>query len=279
MVKELEFIAEIGINHNGSLSLAKDHVLAAKKSGATIAKFQTYFTESRPYKRPELTEILKSCELSIDSFRELSKYCNSLGIKFCSTPFCEKSADLLDEINCEIIKIASFHMNNFELIDKVLKSRSCKTIIISTGLSSLPQINKLNDFIAANNVQNLKIIYLHCVSQYPIQDIKHLNLRNISYLSNLSACSAFGYSDHSLGTTAAAYSVILGSSYIEKHFSVDPNLPGADHSMSASPDTFKKMVEECNNALTSLGNIRSEDRFFNYEIDSLEFQKITDRPC
>ena len=104
MVKKIEFIAEIGINHNGSLDLAKKHIEKAKEAGADIAKFQTYFTESRTKKGSPIFEILKKCELKPEDFNELKVFCNELDIEFCSTPFCLKSAKVLYDLNCPTLK-------------------------------------------------------------------------------------------------------------------------------------------------------------------------------
>ena len=268
------YIAEIGLNHNGSVNSAKDHIIEARKSGATIAKFQTYFTETRPFKDPSLRQILKDCELSQEEFKEVKSFCDESNINFCSTPFCVDSVDVLENIGCKIFKIASFHMNNFELIDRVLKSRCCETLLISTGISDAKKLALLDSFISNHKPKHIKIVVMHCISQYPIQEKSSLNLVNIPMLAKLNCCDEVGYSDHSLGIEAASYATILGARHIEKHFTIDPSLPGADHAMSASPEVFSQLVKACDDALISLGNNRG-DIEYPYEADCKQFIKET----
>ena len=270
----INYVAEIGLNHNGNIDLAKKHIAKAKQSGATIAKFQTYFTETRPFRNPDLKSILEQCELSEEQFREIKSFCEQVDISFCSTPFCVNSVDVLDNIGCKIFKIASFHMNNFELIDRVLNSKSCEMLFISTGISNEKKLNALNTFLSENKPANIKIVIMHCISQYPIENKSNLNLINIPMLAQLECCDEVGYSDHSLGIEAATYATILGAKYIEKHFTIDPTLPGADHAMSASPSIFSDLVNSCNDASQSLGTRRGIIEYV-FEADCKQFVKDT----
>lgn len=274
MVKKnnIMYIAEIGLNHNGSIDLAKKHIESAKESNATIAKFQTYFTEKRAKPNSPIFEILKQCELSIDDFFELKSFCDNIGIEFASTAFCEESADNLCKINCKTIKIASFHLRNLKLIKRILNLKNCKHLIISTGVSSsldLLAANNLYDSIKNINLPSLS--FLHCISEYPISNISNYNLSNIPYIKKITS-KKVGYSDHSKGPLAPSYAIALGAQIIEKHFTIDNNLEGADHSMSADPKVFKKMVEMCEDFKIMLGNRRLNNHY-DCERNSLQFRQ------
>ena len=271
MVKNnINFIAEIGLNHNGSIDLAKKHIEAAKESGAQVAKFQTYLTETRAKKNSPIIEILKQCELSKDDFHELKTFCKNIGINFASTPFCEKSADFLKEIECENIKIASFHIKNLKLIKKVIQFPNCKELIISTGVSSSLDLLKVNNYYDSLPVNKLPdLTFLHCISEYPISDYSHYNLSNIPFIKKFT-CKNVGFSDHTIGPLAPTYAVALGAQVIEKHFTIDNNLVGADHAMSANPKIFKEMVKMCNEFKTMLGSRRLNDPY-DCEKGSLQF--------
>ena len=269
MVKEIKFIAEIGINHNGSVSLAKKHIEKAKECGAHIAKFQNYFTETRAKKNSPIKEILSNCELNPDEFNDLKCFCEDIGIEFASTPFCEKSAQLLDDLKCSTIKIASFYLYNEKLISKILNFKSCKQLIVSTGVSSSTQLLSINNLYDAIPNNKPSIAFLHCISEYPISSIRNLNLSNISFMSKLTE-KEIGFSDHSIGFKATTYSVLLGATIIEKHFTIDNELEGADHAMSADPETFKSMINNCNEAQLMLGQRRLNSHY-ECEIEAVQY--------
>ena len=252
----ITYIAEIGLNHNGSIDLAKKHIEKAKESGASIAKFQTYFTDTRAKVNSPIRDILTQCELDKDSFYELKNFCEDTEIEFASTPFCEKSVDLLRELGCHTFKVASFHLSNSNLIERILNYKSVKKVIVSTGVSSSAQILHINNLYESINSENKpKIAFLHCISEYPISSSENLNLINIPFIKSITQ-KEVGYSDHSIGPLIPTYAVALGSTIIEKHFTIDTNLKGADHAMSASPETFKKMVLNCNDVLDMIGSKR-----------------------
>lgn len=261
MVKKIEFIAEIGINHNGSLDLAKKHIEQAKEAGADIAKFQTYFTESRTKKGSPIFDILKKCELKPDDFNELKLFCNELDIEFCSTPFCLKSAKVLYDLNCPTLKVASFHLSNLALINDLINNSNSKRLLISTGVSSFSEIisvNKIYDL--CQNINKPELIFLHCVSKYPIIKENDNHLANIKYIASITG-KKVGFSDHSLGCNAATIATALGAEFIEKHFTIDNNIEGADHSMSANPKIFKELVNQCRLTIDYLGNKRGNKPF------------------
>ncbi len=275
MVNAIEFIAEIGINHNGSLDLAKKHIEAAKNAGATIAKFQTYFTETRTKLNSPIFEILKKCELKPDDFYELSSFCKNLDIEFCSTPFCKKSANILYEIGIPSIKVASFHLTNLDLIRDILKNSNAKRLILSTGVSSI------SDIISANNTYNEfsspdkpDLVFLHCISKYPIIKAEDNHLCNIKLISKITE-KKVGFSDHSIGSNSSIVATALGAKIIEKHFTIDNNLVGADHSMSADPKTFKKLVDDCQSTFLMLGRHRNNINF-DCENDIVQYKVSSD---
>ncbi len=269
MVKELNFIAEIGINHNGSVSLAKKHIEKAKECGANIAKFQNYYTETRAKKNSPIKEILSKCELKPDDFHDLKLFCENIGIEFASTPFCEKSSELLDELECSTIKIASFHLSNEKLISKILNFQSCKKLIVSTGVSSSTQLLSINNLYDGISTSKPLIAFLHCISEYPISSPANMNLSNITYMSKITN-KEIGFSDHSIGTKVPTYAVLLGASIIEKHFTIDNQLQGADHAMSANPEDFKKMISSINEALSILGS-RRLNSYYECEAGSVQY--------
>ena len=255
----VKYIAEIGINHNGSLDLAYQHIDKAYEAGASIVKFQTYRTSSRVSHDSPIFNILKSCELPFDSFHQLKSYSERLGLGFSSTPFCIESAEYLISIGIKYLKIASFHFENRTLINYILNNiqDGCH-LMISTGLTSRDNIIELRDYISSLSRHTKKAFnytFMHCVSQYPVLNPTDYNLSNISMISDLCNGSV-AYSDHTIGTKAAQFAVIMGANAIEKHFTIDPSLPGADHSMSADPTVFRQLVDDCNLAYSMLGSHR-----------------------
>jgi len=269
--QSLKFIAEIGLNHNGSIDSAKKHIEIAKECGADIAKFQNYFTETRAYDRGNsiIGEILNQCELSPDQFYELKNFCDDLEIQFASTPFCEKSAELLEQLNCSIIKVASFHLSNEKLIRKILQYKSCKKLILSTGVSTSTQLMYVNNLYDECDHIKPDLSFLHCISEYPISKPSNFHLSNIKHIKRITN-KEVGFSDHSLGYKGPVYATLLGASIIEKHFTLDNNLPGADHSMSANPEVFKEMIEKCNEARLMIGT-RRLNNIYDCEKGSLQF--------
>ena len=207
--KKNYFIAEIGLNHNGSIDLAKKHIEIAKESGATVAKFQTYFADKRAKSNSPIYEILKKCELNQDDFSHLAEFCRELDIEFASTPFCKDSFQILNELKCSFIKIASFHLTNYDLLRKILNESNIKELIISTGVSSFEDIvmtNKFYDNFKSSNKPNLT--FMHCISEYPISSINNLNLINIKEISEHTKKDV-GFSDHSKGSLAPSIAISL----------------------------------------------------------------------
>jgi sialic acid synthase SpsE len=257
-------IAEIGANHNGDMDLAKKMIDSAVNCGCDAVKFQswnnkslisktgykqnTVFTDSKKKHFGSLEEMVDKYYLREEQHSELKNYCVSKGIDFSSTPFSKEEVDLLNELDVNFFKVASMDINNYPLLKYLAQFN--KPILISTGMANLGEIEKAVRII--ENEGNSKIIILHCVAIYPPQN-KDLNLKNITMLQNTFGYPV-GFSDHSLGYVAPLTSVVLGACVIEKHFTIDKDLPGWDHKISANPDEMKKIVDYSKIICQSLGN-------------------------
>lgn len=261
-------IAEIGANHNGDITLAKKIIDAAVDCGVDAVKFQSWTPDSliakEEYDRNQsyndgdggkrhfgsLKEMVEKYYLKENEHYELSDYAKSKGVDFCSTPFSYKEVDLLDKIEVPYFKIASMDINNLSLLKYV--AHKGKPIILSTGMSSLAEIEKA--IITIESTGNKNIALLHCISIYPPQ-YEDIHLRNINMLQQ-----AFGYpvgfSDHTIGISIPLAAVALGACIIEKHFTIDKDLPGWDHQISADPFEMKIIVKESKNIIRSLGNAK-----------------------
>lgn len=267
-------IAEIGVNHNGSVELAKKMIDSAFESGADAVKFQTYKTEDLTTKDASKAEyqkdngddsqfeMLKKLELSFEDFKEIADYSKKLGITFLSSPFDSKSVDLLDELNVPLFKLGSGEINNFPLIEDVIKKG--KPIIISTGMATLEEIEETVDFID-DKVPELTI--MHCVTSYPAK-IEETNLNFIKTLEKKFNHS-IGFSDHSLGIELPIAAVALGAKVIEKHFTIDKNLKGPDHKASLESKEFKEMVDSIRNVEKGMGSFNK-----NLSEDEKEIKKL-----
>lgn len=270
-------IAEAGVNHNGSLAMAKKLVDVAAHAGADAVKFQTFKAEELVSKsapkaqyqqattdgRESQFQMLKNLELTTKMHQELSEYCLVKNIEFLSTPFDIGSVDLL--INqCEItkIKIPSGEITNAPLLLKI--GKTAKPVILSTGMSTLGDIETALGVLAfaylqGNEQPSLaqfeqtycskvgqailreKVTLLHCTTEYPAP-LDEVNLRNIETLRQAFGLPV-GFSDHTQGTTAALAATALGAVLIEKHFTLDKTLPGPDHKASLEPQELEQMIQ------------------------------------
>ena len=234
-------IAEVGINHDGDMKKAVKLVEEAKKSGANAVKLQTYITEYRVPKDHAVYGILKQCELSHNDQKELFNLGKDLDITVFSTPFDNESVDFLEELNNPVYKIASFDSVNTKLLNKV--SSTNKPVIMSTGMTSLEELGVAWKALGGNDDgTGCDLALLHCVSSYPLED-KRANLAIIQYLHSVHE-GPVGYSDHTIGTQIPIFGVAAGASIIEKHFTLDSNSDGPDHSMSADPQTLSELVDK-----------------------------------
>jgi len=256
-------IAEIGVNHNGSIHLAKKLVDEAVNAGADAVKFQMFHTEELTTKQAELAdyqkktkeknqhEMLKKLELSQDEFIDLKKYCDNKKIIFLATPFDNKSVDFLDQLGMCAYKVGSGDLTNFPLLKRIVNIG--KPIILSTGMSLLSEIGQTIDYLMSLN-KNQQLCILHCTSSYPAPQ-SQINLKVISdYLHRYPY--VIGYSDHSIGTHVPIAAAALGAKVIEKHITLDKSLPGPDHYASADIAEFKEMVRLVRLTEISLGTNR-----------------------
>ena len=255
-------IAEAGVNHNGSIKLAKKLIDAVKDARADAVKFQTFKAENIVIKNAEKAEyqkettqrgesqyeMLKKLELTEEDFNELAGYAKKTGILFLSSPFDKESADLLDELEVPAFKIGSGEITNSPLLKHIAKKG--KPIILSTGMATLGEVEEALNVIRDEGVED--VILLHCVSNYPAR-IEDVNLRAMETLKQAFKLPV-GFSDHTLGITASIAAVALGACVIEKHFTLDRNLIGPDHKASLEPDELKEMVKTIRDVEKALGN-------------------------
>jgi len=231
-------IAEIGINHRGSVEVAKKLIDSAVKVGVDAVKFQTYLTEQRiPNQNNELFKILKDLELPFEAFKELKEYANQYNVDFFSTPFDTESVEYLESIGTDLYKIASFDVVNHKLLKDVAKTG--KPVILSVGMSNLHEIKEAYKILSAGT-KNVAI--LHCISSYPT-DEKDAKLSNIYSLQKEFDC-IIGQSDHTNDIFVPLCAVIAGAQIIEKHFKVDESFDCIDAPVSITENQMKKLVEE-----------------------------------
>ena len=233
-------IAEAGINHNGKVKEALKLVDAAKKTGVSAIKFQTYKTEKRTKKNSVIFDILKKCELNYSDFKIIKDYCDEKKIVFFSTPFDIEAIDFLESIKVKLYKISSFDVQNLELIQRIIKTK--KPCIFSTGMSNLNSITNTYNLFKKKKVETG---ILHCISSYP-------NTEENSFLSNISVLkqkfkSTIGLSDHTNDIKTSLYSYILGAKIIEKHFKINENHKCVDSAVSIVPSQMSKLIYQINN--------------------------------
>lgn len=254
-------IAEAGVNHNGDISLAKRLIDAASDAGADAVKFQIFKAENvvtadaekadyqKRSESPSATqyEMLKKLELAPTEFRILSEYAKKRGLVFLVTPFDAESVDFLDEIGISAFKIPSGEINNISFLKYIAKKH--KPIILSTGMSTLGEVE--HAVRAIEEEGNADIILLHCVTNYPA-DAEDVNLRAIDTLYHAFGFPA-GYSDHTLGIVIPIAAVSRGACILEKHFTLNKNLPGPDHKASLEPVELKRMIAGIREVETAMG--------------------------
>jgi N-acetylneuraminate synthase len=281
MNNKVIIIAEAGVNHNGSIKLAKKLIDAAVYAGVDLIKFQTFKSESLVSKSANKAayqfentndrsesqlQMLKKLELSKEQHYEIVSYCNEKNISFFSTAFDIESLEFLKELGLSMVKIPSGEITNLPYLRKAAELFS--EVIISTGMSTLNEIEQaINVFLNAGNDRN-NISILHCNTEYPtnMKDVNLLAMNTIKKIFN----TKVGYSDHTLGTEIPIAAVALGAKIIEKHFTLDRSLPGPDQLASLEPNELKFMVDSIRNielAISGSGQkIPSESEIKNIEI-------------
>ena len=263
-VDEVFIIAEAGVNHNGSIDLAKKLIDVASSAGANAVKFQTFKAENLATKSAEKAtyqkettnieesqfDMLKKLELNIEMHTELISYCDNKKIIFLSSPFDHESIELLEDLGLEIFKIPSGEITNIPYLRKIGKLK--KKIILSTGMSNIDEVkNALNVLINAGTKKN-DITVLHANTEYPTP-MEDVNLRAMVKMGQVLDVN-FGYSDHTLGIEVDIAAVAMGAKCIEKHFTLDCKMDGPDHKASLDPDQLKAMVKAIRNIEFALGS-------------------------
>ncbi|MBM3560640.1 MAG: N-acetylneuraminate synthase [Alphaproteobacteria bacterium] len=256
--------AEIGINHNGDMDLARRMIDAAAAAGADAVKFQNYRTEdfvtdrslTHEYEngghlvRESQYKMFKRYELRRDSLRMLSGHCRERGVIFFSTPSGEEGIDDLLAVGTPLLKNGSDYLTNLPLIRAM--ARTGLPTVLSTGMATVEEIRDAVE--AFRGAGNDRLILLLCTSTYPAPD-EDVNLRRIPALAANFATLA-GFSDHSFGITAAIGAVAMGACFVEKHFTLDKNLPGPDHRFSSDPAEFAQLVRGVRAIERQLGSDR-----------------------
>ena len=264
MKNETFIIAEAGINHNGSIELAKKMIETASDSGADAIKFQTFKAENLVSKiAPKATyqkraghpeesqfEMLKKYEFTQDEHKELISYCEKTKIIFLSSPFDMESIDFLKELGMNIFKIPSGETTNLPYLRKIGSLR--KKIILSTGMAEMDEIREALEVLTLSGTDQENITVLHCNTEYPtpMEDVNLLAMQTIEKEFNVRV----GYSDHTLGIEIPIAAVAMGAKIIEKHFTLDKNMEGPDHKASLEPYELKAMVTAIRNIEIAMGN-------------------------
>lgn len=257
-------IAEAGVNHNGSIELAKKLIDVAVEAGVDAVKFQTFKAEKLVSKnagkadyQKETTDkeesqfdMIKKLELDLDTHKELIAYCKTKNTMFLSTPFDHDSIELLDDLGLEIFKIPSGEITNLPYLRHI--GKLAKKVILSTGMADMGEIEDALDVLVGAGTKKENITILHANTMYPTP-MEDVNLRAMVTIGKTFDI-AFGYSDHTLGIEVDIAAVAMGAVCIEKHFTLDKTMQGPDHKASLEPDELKAMVKAIRNIELSLGS-------------------------
>jgi N,N'-diacetyllegionaminate synthase len=251
-------IAEAGVNHNGSLELAKKLVSAAAEAGADYVKFQTFkaskivtnIAKKAVYQVRNINDgdnsqyaMLKQLEMPEEWHAQLIQHANEQGIKFISSGFDSDSIDFLDKLGSPLFKIPSGEITNKPYLRHIAKKG--KPVILSTGMANMEEIKAALDVLCINGILKNEITVLHCNTEYPTP-MEDVNLNAMVTIQKELGVK-IGYSDHTNGIEVPIAAVALGATIIEKHFTLDRNLPGPDHKASLEPDELKAMIKAIRN--------------------------------
>lgn len=264
-MKRIFIIAEAGVNHNGSVELAKKMIDIASACGADAVKFQTFrsdqgiskFAPKAEYQKRSTRdnetqlEMVKRVEFDESAHKELIAHCKKKQIKFMSTPFDDESVELLQRLEVDIFKIGSGEINRLPLLRKI--GSLGKKVILSTGMADLKEIQDALDILIKSGTSADSITVLHCNTEYPTP-MEDANLKAIQTIAATFPDVQVGYSDHTNGIEAAIAAVAIGAVVIEKHFTLDKNMDGPDHQASLEPDELKAMVRSIRNIEKALGD-------------------------
>lgn len=256
-------IAEAGVNHNGSIELAKALIAKGAEAGVDAVKFQSFKADKLVTVNAEKAEyqvantgnneenqyqMIKKLELDYDKHQELMDYATSLGVMFLSSAFDLESIDLLKDLGLDIFKIPSGEITNLPYLRKTAKTG--KKIILSTGMSTLGEIEEALEVLKDNGAKDITV--LHCNTEYPTP-MSDVNLTAMNTMKEAFKVPV-GYSDHTLGIEVPIAAVALGAAIIEKHFTLDKTMEGPDHKASLEPDELKQMVTSIRNIEQAIGN-------------------------
>lgn len=255
-------IAEVGSNHNGDMDLCRRLIDAAADAGADAVKFQSWSektliadeeyarnTEYADRKKHfgSLRSMVQAYQFTVEQHRLAHAHCLARGIAFCSTPFAPAEVDMLESLDVPFYKVASMDIVYPELLRHI--ARKGRPVMISTGMATLSEIEEAVAVVRSEG--NRQIVLLHCVSIYP-PDHDTIHLRNIETLRDAFDVPV-GFSDHTMGTAIPMASIALGACVIEKHFTLDKDMPGWDHAISADPKELRSIVEDGKHVWQSLG--------------------------
>lgn len=270
MSNKVSIIAEAGVNHNGDIEQAKKLIDVAAEARADFVKFQSFKAEKlvsqearkADYQSKNIDSeddkqynMLKALELSDEDHLTLIDYCKSKGIQFLSTAFDTDGLDYLDSLGLPLFKSPSGEITNYPYLKKL--AGFGKSVVLSTGMANLGEIEAALEVLLDNGLQRSQITVLHCNTEYPTP-MEDVNLRAMQTIQQAFGV-AVGYSDHTLGIEVPIAAVALGASVIEKHFTLDRNLPGPDQKASLEPDELKAMVSAIRNIeLAVSGHSRKE---------------------
>lgn len=253
MIKRTIIIAEAGVNHNGDISLAKKLIDVAAESKVDYVKFQTFKAKtlvSKTAKKAEYQtkniadstlsqyEMLKKFELSDQDHNKLKEYCKIKGVRFLSTAFDTEGVKYLDKLGVDFFKIPSGEITNFLYLKEIAQCQ--KKVVMSTGTANLKEIRDALEVLTRFGVPKEDITIMHCNSDYPTK-MEDVNLRAMLKIRDEFGVKV-GYSDHTLGIEVPIAAVAMGANVIEKHFTLDRELPGPDHKSSLEPEELKSMV-------------------------------------
>ena len=262
-MKRVLIIAEAGVNHNGSMEMAKQLIDAAAIAGVDYVKFQTFKAEKLVTKDAKQAEyqqrnakddsqytMLKKLELSEAQHEELIAYCKEKGVKFLSTAFDMESVEYLHSLKLGLWKIPSGEITNFPYLKAI--AQYGEPVILSTGMCEMEDVQNAVDVLCKHGLKKEQITVLHCNTEYPtpMQDV---NLKAMLEIKDAIEVNV-GYSDHTQGIEVPIAAVALGAEVIEKHFTLDRTLPGPDHKASLEPNELKAMVDAIRNIEQALGN-------------------------
>ena len=259
-----KIIAEAGVNHNGSVSIAKKMIDAAVSAGADIIKFQTFKAQNLVTKSADKAnyqknvmgddetqyQMIKKLELNLNDHKQLINYSKKKGIIFLSTPFDIESINMLSSLKIPFYKIPSGEITNLPFLRHIASMG--KKVIMSTGMSTLDEVGEALKILNDNGIEKKMITVLQCNTAYPTQ-MEHVNLNAmISIKKNFGV--KIGYSDHTLGIEIPIAAVAMGAKVIEKHFTLDRKMLGPDHSASLNPNELKEMVVAIRNVEKAMGS-------------------------